>query len=657
MAVVVSDKYETLSQTSHARAGTAAEQAHRRLLQYTEDKQRKVDTLAQVVDRKKQEEEELRQEIEALRLEQANDDKRIEELKEKKLVFRVYAKIDSGRRGAVSSSQVAQFLGAGEEGPVDSLLWGGLPVTYRVTLRADDFDVAEVQAHIADAIQVPPEAVLISLPDGLTSGEIDVFFRLHWHMAPDDMHTSPDERQLRREAYFQQMGFESGVPDPVQGKAKEQQFRDVIRELTELGITVDRVSEEVVATFEDFYQVFWLKAETGQLPAQFLQVLEEARTQELSTILPEEAMDRITELEKLIARQVRANDVTRKEISDYEKNIETVDRHIHAAHKELTHVQEATGYHRLGTKPNAADFDIQVAQATELSALVARLKEEKIKGDQILRRKSQLIDELTRELKDKEEIEENLYKYHNDIKVADHELRQLNLQLDDLRADHGKSDRQIMALETKRDVTAISSLQMDKDYLKQQVKKHSGKRAEQDEVVKCQSFRLQQLEQRLQMVEVALRDLNKWDEVQSKLKEAMVSVSSLDPARDPCNRDQILPPDEVVDVELYELLNRDLSAITASLEMKRIVLEEKQAAIEATAYKVEDLAECKEEDQSYFFKQCAAFQRRTDSLDRQTQFKALKAREEANQIRVQIRDVRNKTLRTAQERAELERAQ
>lgn len=666
MAVVVaSDKFETMSQTSHARAGTATEQARRKLLQYTEDRQRKVDNLEQVVDRKKREEEGLRAEIEAIEAEQAYDDQHIEELKNKKLVFRVYAKIDSTRRGAVNSAQVEQFLDITEKENVNSKLWARVPRTYHATLRADDFDLADVQARLADIIQVQPEAIVVSLPTGVTSGEIDVFFRLHWHMAPHEMsgaglaEESPEaeERRLAREAYFGMMGGDESGVDPIQGKAKEEQLQDAIREqLADLGISVVRVSEETVATFEDFYEVFWLNT-LDELPEQFRGNFDEARTQEMSTVLPEEAMDRITELEKLIARQTRENELRRKEILDYDKDIQTVDRHINAAHKDLTHVQEATGYHRLGSKPNAADFDIQVAQATELSALVARLKEEKVKGDQILRRKTQLIDELTRELGEKEEMEENLYKCHNDIKVADVEGRELNAQLDDLREDHGKSDRRIVAMETKRDVTAISSLQMDKDYLKQQVKKHTDKKSDQDETVRCQSFRLQQLEQRLQVVEVALRDLNKWDEVQGKLKEAMVSVSSLEDGRDPFNRDQILPPDEGVDVELYELLNRDLDAITESLRLKQLLLEEKQANIEATQFKVEDLAECKDEDQSFFFKQCAAFQRKTDSLDRQNQFKALRAREEANGIRVQIRDVRNKTLLTAKQSAELERAQ
>ena len=98
----------------------------------------------------------------------------------------------------------------------------------------------------------------------------------------------------------------------------------------------------------------------------------------------------------------------------------------------------------------------------------------------------------------------------------------------------------------------------------------------------------------------ALKDLKTNTKIQRRLKDALMGAEVEDADIDPYNVDNYLPANEIVDVELYELLQRDLEAITTSMKLKDIILLEKEATIEATELKLDELRKEKEDDEEYF---------------------------------------------------------
>eukprot|EP01062_Namystynia_karyoxenos_P037909 TRINITY_DN2757_c0_g1_i1.p1 TRINITY_DN2757_c0_g1~~TRINITY_DN2757_c0_g1_i1.p1 ORF type:complete len:711 (+),score=358.62 TRINITY_DN2757_c0_g1_i1:105-2135(+) len=647
-----------------------SEQARRRALQANakrmraqmEQKSLQCEQLRQQIERKKKEKEELLGDIDDLYEQKRLHEEHVGGLKDRKLFYRIFKELDGDDCGLLSKHGVEKsFPSLSRE--LEARLFANIPTTFVTTIKRPvhgGCHAADIHGALADRLQVSPDILSVSQPEE-RGVNVVTQIRLQWHAVPEHMRDTAqdeaeaEERKLQREAYFGALGSERGC-DPAAARAKEAELGQVLRggALGEVGVEVVRVSEETLATFDDFVAKYGV-GDFNELPDEIRDAYQRAQQKEEETVLPEEALDRITELEQAIQQQHRQMDAMRKETSLTEQDIKAIDRQIHAVNAELQHIQQVTGYDRSKSKPLTTDFEIQGAQLAELTALLRRLQEEKVKGQQILRKKTQLAEELARELADKKESEERLYQLHNDNKVADRELAALQEEMEELKGEHKKSDRHIVALEGKRDVTAIESLQLDKDFLKGQIAKHSEGRREQDKVIGAQQFRLTQLEQRVAVVEQCLRDLRMWNKVQGKLKDAMAAISEIDEGRQATNLDQIAPPNEMVDVELYELINRDLEAISNSLKLKHIILIEKEATIEATQQKVDELAMSKDADERYYLDEIWRYRDSTDDLQHQIDEQRQRHRMEEQGLKRTIADTRNKALSDAKRAADRER--
>eukprot|EP01062_Namystynia_karyoxenos_P073102 TRINITY_DN69949_c0_g1_i1.p1 TRINITY_DN69949_c0_g1~~TRINITY_DN69949_c0_g1_i1.p1 ORF type:complete len:696 (+),score=310.57 TRINITY_DN69949_c0_g1_i1:262-2088(+) len=580
-------------------------------------------------------------------------------LRDRKLMYRVFRALDEEGRGAITMynvrSQLPDLTQADEQ-YLGERLFQVAPQTFLATVHARELVEADVQAALADAVSVPPEAVRVTARETGLGGSFSLEVSLRWSCPPEAMwFDRGEDAQLSREAYFGPFGGDASGVSEAQGRAKERELRPLIGSaLGRLGVEVEQVSEVQCVGFDDFYCVLWQGSTEADLPEPLRDLVRAARLKEEETVLPEEAGDRIRELEHKIQKQRRQTEQKKKELAQIELESKAVDKQIDQTVRELRHIQGTTGYDRAkNIKTPDVDWEIQERQMEELTALVARVKEEKVKGEQILRKKCQLIGELSKELESLKEREENTYQMVNELRVADREIAELENQLQVLKEEHRRSDRAIVALEGQRDVAVIDSLQQDKEYLRQQIAKHIEKRREQDKIVSAQAARVQQLEQRVACVEQAVRDLSMWGRVQARLKDSMVPLGEEDDLLDPVDIDRIIPQNEKIDVELYELLNRELEAVSESRKLKDILLQEKQCTIEATGEKVDQLHASREDDERYYAEELERYRYDTWALQEQLDRQRVDHRRQEQTARREVNHARNRALESAKRRAQL----
>jgi len=66
-----------------------------------------------------------------------------------------------------------------------------------------------------------------------------------------------------------------------------------------------------------------------------------------------------------------------------------------------------------------------------------------------------------------------------------------------------------------------------------------------------------------------------------------------DTGKDLLDLNNVVPEKEMIDVELYEMLQRDLESLRNALQMKEVIISEKDANVEALEKKVEILVHSK----------------------------------------------------------------
>eukprot|EP00754_Rhynchopus_humris_P029781 Rhum_TRINITY_DN15235_c11_g1::Rhum_TRINITY_DN15235_c11_g1_i1::g.146194::m.146194 len=617
------DARSTMSNASAMRGANATEQARRRLKGVMAQKERQCEQMRQTLERKKRLLEEEKREVGALYDAKDADEEAIRRYKEDKLLFRVFKQLDIEKKDSLSIDNIVKRIGGNPDDRLflDENLFKLLPGSFHFTFRTRQVDKDTLLDVITSNTGVSPLAVEIESGDSHTHGISKITVRLAWHGHPREIAEDPtlpeEENEARRqqvEEYYKSLGGDESSVSEEKARAKEQEMVEAVKTHVpaELGWDVVRVTEDHRATFSDFIENFWAIVSPDMMLEPLRELYAEARQIEEETILPEEALDRVIEMEHMIKSQQKLGAEIARDCALTEKDISNVDKKIDLVSKELAHIQRVTGYDSTQGAQDHVDFALQQEQITQLGSLVKRLEDEHRRGAALLSKRTAEILTLSERVEENSEIEEQVFKATNDLQVVQRECDQLMEQTRVLMMDHSKTDRAIMVLEGSRDVGAVQSLNSDKQYLQGQIEAHKAAKGESDKAIKAQAFRIDVLERRLEVVKAALKDLKTDQKIQRRLKDALTVADTEE--KDPYNIEGLMPQEELLDVELYELLNRDLEAITTSMKLKDIILLEKDDTIEATELKLAELAKEKEDDEEYFSHACTKDKKEVENL-------------------------------------------
>ena len=491
------DVRSTMSNASAMRGANATEQARRRLKGVMAQKERQCEQMRQTLERKKRLLEEEKREVGALYDAKDADEEAIRRYKEDKLLFRVFKQLDIEKKDSLSIDNIVKRIGGNPDDRLflDENLFKLLPGSFHFTFRTRQVDKDTLLDVITSNTGVSPLAVEIESDDSHTHGISKITVRLAWHGHPREIAEDPtlpeEENEARRqqvEEYYKSLGGDESSVSEENARAKEQEMVEAVKTHVpaELGWDVVRVTEDHRATFSDFIENFWAIVSPDMMLESLRELYAEARQIEEETILPEEALDRVIEMEHMIKSQQKLGAEIARDCALTEKDISNVDKKIDLVSKELAHIQRVTGYDSTQGAQDHVDFALQQEQITQLGSLVKRLEDEHRRGAALLSKRTAEILTLSERVEENSEIEEQVFKATNDLQVVQRECDQLMEQTRVLMMDHSKTDRAIMVLEGSRDVGAVQSLNSDKQYLQGQIEAHKAAKGESDKAIKAQ---------------------------------------------------------------------------------------------------------------------------------------------------------------------------
>eukprot|EP01012_Entosiphon_sulcatum_P014428 TRINITY_DN1945_c0_g1_i1.p1 TRINITY_DN1945_c0_g1~~TRINITY_DN1945_c0_g1_i1.p1 ORF type:complete len:472 (+),score=173.98 TRINITY_DN1945_c0_g1_i1:41-1417(+) len=317
-------------------------------------------------------------------------------------------------------------------------------------------------------------------------------------------------------------------------------------------------------------------------------------------LLPEESLDTIVRLESTIKLEKQRQENNLKEKKTLDLQSAKKEKELTKLVNELELIKRETGWTRGATTTAAAkqakDPRGNEGKISELQMLVQKLEEESKTNRQIQRKKTQLIESLAKELDSKQQLEEDLYQAQNAIKVKDREIRDLMEELKTVKRLHAKQDKVIGSLEAEKESTTYKQLEGDKRFLQAEIAKHVEARRQQERAIKAQQQRIDQLQARLDNLVLTLRELGVDHHLQDAITGAVVP-RELPAEVDLADTSVFLPgASETVDLEVFELLQRNSESLRNQLALKDVIIGEKEANVEALEKKLELLSQAKRTD-------------------------------------------------------------
>eukprot|EP01062_Namystynia_karyoxenos_P024648 TRINITY_DN19629_c0_g1_i1.p1 TRINITY_DN19629_c0_g1~~TRINITY_DN19629_c0_g1_i1.p1 ORF type:complete len:489 (+),score=255.46 TRINITY_DN19629_c0_g1_i1:128-1468(+) len=318
-------------------------------------------------------------------------------------------------------------------------------------------------------------------------------------------------------------------------------------------------------------------------------------------VMPEDFLDTLHRLENQVKLQAMRNKAKEAQIADVRLQLKEKERELHMIASQMHKVQQITGYrldpetglpsspvfrHRGPTKAMAEiKPDEQLAIIADLEGLKQRVITENTKLQNIVRHKQQLIHKLSEEVAELDHNEERFYEKQSALNAHNEDLAKLTAEWDALRRGHMHADATIGALERAQDESrgTLDSLQTDKAFLRRRILDDADHTRTQEKAIKAQSFRLEQLQRRFELINNAVEDLKLHDALRDRMRGIVAPVDE-----SACQLDtaEILQQGEQIDLALYSLLARDDEAIRASVDLKNIIIIEKEATIGALDDKI-----------------------------------------------------------------------
>ena len=309
----------------------------------------------------------------------------------------------------------------------------------------------------------------------------------------------------------------------------------------------------------------------------------ERRTKEFEInardIPAEDALDTIVRLENRLKLETRRNDLRAKEKEALKQALIERRKTLKRADDRFQAAQRVTGWDGKSVKPE--DGRQKQSQIEEMERLERQLEQEHKAAEVIMRKKTALIQHLTKDLEKKKEDEERLRVLYNDVRVKERDIAEQERELRLMAKEDQARNRALDNVENDVDTYALSSVSDDNMFLKNELKAARDKKKEQEQVIRAQVERTEQLAERLKVIGASIRSLGLESRFSQTMASSLVAASgSALQEGAPDDMSRIFPKRETLPVATYELLHRDLEAMRAAVSRKDIMVLEKEAVVE-----------------------------------------------------------------------------
>ncbi|EKG03181.1 hypothetical protein TCSYLVIO_005781 [Trypanosoma cruzi] len=297
-----------------------------------------------------------------------------------------------------------------------------------------------------------------------------------------------------------------------------------------------------------------------------------------ANISAEDALDTVTRLENTLKIVRRRNQLLAKENVTQQKLLNDRSKFLLKETKNYENLVDRTGWHEQ-CSVNPEDEAQKASDIQEMSQLEVTVQRELRAAHTILKKKEALLRGLEEQLAKGTDLDAELNNAYNDIRVRKRECRELELRLEHLRKCSKKNDEALTVFENHGQSVSIEYMETDKDFLKDAVAQMKLVCRRQDNVIRAQLTRQQQLQTRLDTILRSLREMNLEKEYERNVsKSALVPSASRE---EPEDVSSILPKEETIPIHTYRLIFKNKELMNTNVVRKNMLVLEKEGVIQA----------------------------------------------------------------------------
>ncbi|ESL07674.1 hypothetical protein TRSC58_04633 [Trypanosoma rangeli SC58] len=297
-----------------------------------------------------------------------------------------------------------------------------------------------------------------------------------------------------------------------------------------------------------------------------------------ASILAEDALDTITRLQNALKIAKRRNQLFAKENVTQQKLLDDRSKFLLRETRDYDALVDKTGWHEHYSMKEEEEAQ-KASDVKEMSQLEAIVKNELRAAHTIIKKKEAVLRGLEEELQKRADLDATLNDVYNNIRVKQRDCRELELRLEELRKHSQKNDEALTVYESQMRSVSIGYMETDKAFLKDAVAQMKAVCRRQDNVIRAQLTRQQQLHARLDTIMQSLREMKLEKEYERNVsKTALVPSASREEPEDVLS---ILPKDETIPIYTYRLVYKNKEMMNANVLRKNMLVLEKEGVIHA----------------------------------------------------------------------------
>ncbi|KAL7701956.1 hypothetical protein N2W54_008095 [Lotmaria passim] len=313
-------------------------------------------------------------------------------------------------------------------------------------------------------------------------------------------------------------------------------------------------------------------------------------SQAKSDIAAEDALDNIVRLQNQLKIVRRRNQLLARENAMQEKLVRDRAKKLEASSAELQSVMSATGWYGGKREVQFSQMERERADIHDMAFVEASLQAD-IKNARVANAKlEKTVVALHAKVQENEERRTRYMQLRNSIRVREKECNELRAKTQRMAADNHQlqlvvqSDSGMNLVEN-----STACMESDCEFLTDAVQDMKVACRRQDNVIKAQIARQQQLQTRLDTVMRSLREMRLAREFERNVaKSALVPSASREEPEDVA---EVLPEDEYIPVDTYRLLYKNNEMMRTNVARKNMLVLEKESAVQSMEAKVADSIE------------------------------------------------------------------
>ncbi|KPI85353.1 hypothetical protein ABL78_5577 [Leptomonas seymouri] len=308
-------------------------------------------------------------------------------------------------------------------------------------------------------------------------------------------------------------------------------------------------------------------------------------SQSKAEIFAEDALDNIVRLQNQLKIVRRRNQLLARENTMQEKLVRDRAKKLETTCAELQNVMTATGWYDGKNEVQFSQIERERADIHDMAFVEASLQAD-IKNAHLANAKlEKIVMALHAKAQEGEERRNKYMQLRSDIRVREKECNELRAKAQRMAADN--QQLQLVAQsESEAGLVEASTACMegDRTFLSDAVQDIKVACRRQDNVIKAQIARQQQLQTRLDTVMRALREMRLAREFERNVaKSALVPSASREEPEDVA---EVLPENEYIPVDTYRLLYKNNEMMRTNVARKNMLVLEKESAVQSMEAKV-----------------------------------------------------------------------